>query len=270
MTPDKIKEAINILQEAKQEINELFTNEPALTLRLNTVFNSLINGFNHTINQNLTSNHSEMKNEPLKSVFGAPITKDKPGKKEPALVPTAATKPNQNDESETKEVQAFREEINQIIPTLLDRQPDEIIEAVGELHLRGIAKTLGLDYEAPVNISFVTSIQDVLAKNKADEEIKAKNKEEALGESESDEPESIVVTQQHLDDNPELAENGIKVGDMIGVGFIDMPASEEKIYADGVTPEMVEKHIELYGKSPNKTWSAETIQKRIEKKNSEI
>lgn len=45
----------------------------------------------------------------------------------------------------------------------------------------------------------------------------------------SDNPETIIVTQQHLDDNPELAENGIKVGDVIEVGTIeDAQPAEEK------------------------------------------
>lgn len=233
MNPESIQKAISILQESKQEINELFMNEPGLTLRLNTVFNSLINGFNHTINQSKTTQNKEnMKRKELKSVFGSPIGGEQAERTEKPLSKDISQKDTEKGYKEG--VLKFKDEINEIIPTLLNRQADEILESVGELHLRGIAKTIGLKYEdVIVNIAFVESIQEQLAHNQKAEELKEANKEESFEEL-SDETSDKEQT--------------------------------EEGYKEGVSIDLIIQYKELFGKAPNKTWSLNTIQKRIAEK----
>jgi hypothetical protein len=44
----------------------------------------------------------------------------------------------------------------------------------------------------------------------------------------------------------------------------------EKGYKEGVSIDLIEQYKELYKRAPNKTWSADTIKKRIAEKLNEV
>lgn len=173
----RTEKAIEILTNTKQELNELFESNPGLTLRLNHVFTSLINNFKHTINQGVINQKpEEMKKKPLKSVFGVKIQD---------ITETQQTVEEKVKQPDRTEVDKLREEINQIIPTLIHRDPDEIIEGISELHLRGVAKTLGLQYDqdVKVNSDFVKLIQENIIRVEEKASQQELNKKESLQSS---------------------------------------------------------------------------------------
>lgn len=246
MERQKIETAIEILTETQTELNQLFEKNPAMMLRLNHVFSSLISNFRHTINQNINQTSENMERKPLESVFGKSIlpkqTQNKPAPIAAKATGEAAKEPDQNEAvaNEISAVEKFRAEINEIIPTLGSRKPEEILESVGELHLRGVAKVIGIeDYEeSKVDNAFVETIQAKLAEIEEEKKQQEANKEESINESAA------------ADDQP------------------DESADENAAKATGEADEEFEKlaaqYKEIYGRNPNRTWPIETILKKIE------
>lgn len=246
MERQKIETAIEILTETQTELNQLFEENPAMMLRLNHVFSSLISNFRHTINQNINQTSENMERKPLESVFGKSIVpKQNQNKPTPIAVKAtdeAAKSPNQDEAiaNEISAVEKFRAEINEIIPTLGSRTPEEILESVGELHLRGVAKVIGIeDYEeSKVDKTFVEMIQIKLAEIEEEKKQQQVNKEESINETAA------------ADDQP------------------DESADDNAAKATGEADEEFEKlaaqYKEIYGRNPNKTWPIETILKKIE------
>lgn len=267
----KTQEAIGILDKTRIKLAELFTDNPGMILRINSVFNSLSNSLKHTIDASIqvSDPNITVDREPLKSVFGKKLISEKG--QEPF-------KPIDTNQQEFQgDVEKLRFEVDQIIPTLLERDASEILTSIEELHLRAIGKKLGLAYDnVNINLEYVKSIQATLAQNKANDEQREEmklNVDQNLGEEAgNNNPEETIqhtVSKEDLKNNPELGENGIMPGDDINISKkddVDVLTDVSNLEREDIIP----IYTALFGDEPHHNTGIKTIRKKIEDKQKEL
>lgn len=156
---ERAKQAIDILDEAKRQINELYDDSPELKIRADNTLKRLQNGFAHAggLNMQFEIEHVEAAQpaQRLTHVMGIAITVKEPVKVE-AAIPT---------KSEADELDGF---LKLAYADFQTNDPAELMEAYNELVIRALAKKVGMRVTetepANIDVAFVQSIKDVILK----------------------------------------------------------------------------------------------------------
>ena len=148
---DKIKETITDLESCKETILERHSNDKSLCLRFDSVFRQLINSLNYTTSQ-VQSVGSKFEPKPLNKVMGTKINVKAKSEK-------LVLKPLQVDA-----VKSFKEKINAIYESFTSRENPDLLEALEEVEIRGVAKIAGVpDFEkAKVDSQFIDVIKKAI------------------------------------------------------------------------------------------------------------
>lgn len=153
-----VEETIQDIQEAKDKILKRHEGDTTFSLRVDTVFNQLINSLgNSTGNIVPSQKPGSFVPKPLTNVVGQKInTKNT----EPLKLPTL----------EVDKAQAFKDEIKLIHDGFLKRENIDLLDSLKEIQIRGVAKIAGVDdYETDtINEEFVQKIKDKIQANDAD------------------------------------------------------------------------------------------------------
>lgn len=237
---------IDIIEKAKQDALVVL-NQNASPLKISVVssFDKLLNRLYH-----LSGRRSKVakvkKFGPVTDFLGEKIEVQQPVKPED-LTPDEAEK------------LAYRTKVKNLL-SIIDTVP-----AIGVLHshhlpehqliIRGVAKLLGIeDYDTqPVDIAFIEEIQEAvkarqahasqelelerslqqeLAQKQGEKSSEPVNEDPAEEDFDDENLMEVTVTQEILDANPELKEEGVQVGDIIGVPKEEDDGDQEQELAD--------------------------------------
>lgn len=160
-----VQETIQDLQEVKEKILTRHQGETTFTLRVDTVFNTLINSLAHTTGNVVnTTRPGKFEPQPLTSIAGAKI------------VQSGSNLPKLEKVIDVDKAAAIKEQIQLIHDSFQDREDSELLENLKDWQIKGVAKVAGIkDFEtASIDGGFVRDIKDKIQANK--EEAAAKDK----------------------------------------------------------------------------------------------
>lgn len=162
---------IKNLEESRNVILEKYKKNLSLCFRFSAVFTQLINLLNRNGGNAIEKNASLFERSPLTKIFGKSITVEKNRK-----ISLEALAPNDS------ELELFRDKIQLIYDSFLERETTELLNSLTEIEIRGVAKIAGIENfdKAPIAGSFVEMIkQSIRAKleceKKQEEELKNLN-----------------------------------------------------------------------------------------------
>lgn len=169
--PIKIQQTIDDLKEVQEKISERHKDEPTFNLRVNSVFNQLINSLSVTTGGVTERAVSGFTPKPLASIAG----KNLAGKRN---VKIADVKPEKE-----QTLEEFRENVQKAYDSFLNRETTELKDSLFEDEIRGVAKLAGLEdfQDAKVDGHYINKIKKAIT-SKNDLDVKKateKTKEEA-------------------------------------------------------------------------------------------
>jgi hypothetical protein len=169
-------DAADLLEDARNQVLELLSDRPNLTLQVKTSMNLLINRL-RTLGGTKKLASETKQFEPVTSVMGVPVSRA-------PLEKNIAIEEMTPAELERKN---FIDKVNKLQANIFTLTNEQILDAykVEPLVLRGVARRAGLDHfkTAEINGTFLDEIREGLrAQEKGMEEIKEVNK--AINEAE--------------------------------------------------------------------------------------
>lgn len=170
-----VEETIQDLKDCKDKILERHEGDTTFTLRVDTVFNTLINSLAYTTGSVVPEQRiGKFQPQPLQTVLGAKI--HRVDSTTPKLEPIDFDKAN-----------AVKEQIKLIYDSFLNREDAELLENLKEWQIKGIAKVAGLsDYDtAEINGGFIRDIKDKIQANAAEVVLKDQKKVDLSKESDA-------------------------------------------------------------------------------------
>jgi hypothetical protein len=153
-----IEETIQDLKDCKDKILERHEGDTTFTLRVDTVFNTLINSLAYTTGSVVPEQRpGKFQPKPLESVFGVKIHRN--SSSTPKLEPIDIDKAN-----------AVKEQIQLIYDSFLSREDAELLENLKDWQIKGVAKVAGLpDYDTTeINGGFIRDIKEKIQANAAE------------------------------------------------------------------------------------------------------
>ena len=169
--PIKIQQTIDDLQEVQERISERHKDEPTFSLRVNSVFNQLINSLSVNTGRVTDRAVSGFTPKPLGTIAGKSVS----GKRNVKISDTKTEK--------EQTIEEFRENVQKAYDSFPDRESKELKDSLFEDEIRGVAKLAGLDdfQEAKIDGHYINKIKKAIADKKELDDKKAaeKAKEEA-------------------------------------------------------------------------------------------
>lgn len=214
--------AIERLNQAKEEVIAIYDTPQTAMMqtRVNTVFTTLITSLNALSGTERNAGTViKQQFEPVTTFMGEPID-------------FAANKAFAADAEPTMdEVQLYQKKVSDLylsIPAMDDNKvlADYHGNANMELVLRGVARKANVqNYEqAAINVEFIDAIKEGIKKNEADELLKEQEEAKFVNNlKEQDvQPQTIELTEQHLNAFPHLLEQGLKAGDTVDPAMLNV------------------------------------------------
>lgn len=229
---NKSEQAIELLDNTLNQLKELYSDNPGMVIRFNSVFSTLSNSLKHSLGVNIKHQEESKKREPLTSVFGKKIISKKADE---SYIPIQEKKEFGSD------VEKLRFEVQLIIPTLLQREPSEILSSIDELHLRAIGKTIGLAYDESVNIN-LEYVKTILSELSSQQEKLQQQEDLKLKADQGIEPTETTGNSPTIPIQEK--KESIDINDLDRIG-------------------LVEFYIGLYGTAPHHNTKDETIREKI-------
>ncbi len=155
MNPEDIQLTIEDLNNLNEIIQERHKENLSLCLRFNSVFKQLANSLGGFAGGNFQKITNEFIPKPLTNVIGKEIKE------------SVSTKLNLKP-IEVDEVEAFRNKIQSIYDSFLNRETTDLLDALEPIDIRGVAKLAGVkDFDkSPVDGQLIEYIKkSILAKN---------------------------------------------------------------------------------------------------------
>lgn len=161
-----VQETIRDIQEVKERILTRHEGDTTFALRVDTVFNQLINSLGNTTGNIVSAQKtSSFTPQPLTNVAGQKVNT---ANAEPLKLPTL----------EIDKAESFKEEIKLIHEGFLKRENIDLLDSLKEIQLRGVAKIAGVeDYDTDlIDGAFIQKIKDKIQANDADKASRNKSK----------------------------------------------------------------------------------------------
>jgi hypothetical protein len=158
MHQSNVKEAIQILKDAKDKVNDLLSPLTNLQTRSNHVLKSLIGGLEFTIgSHHQGATDAVFKPQPLTHVMGVKVER-------PEKIKIEAATPTNPD------VEALRKKAEEAYSTFCERKNADLLEGLTDLELRAVAKMAGMDVSitepAKIDSQFITKIKAAIQRKK--------------------------------------------------------------------------------------------------------
>lgn len=158
----KIQRVINIYIEANNKISEILKDEPDLLLRNETVLSKLINSLKHSIGSpiNIDKLHIEQKQKKtLEYIFGRKL-----GVVEQHPISTEELIPKDI------EMEKLKRSVEALYETIENRENNEILGSNDDLHIRALAKKMGIEYSKEkvprLNAHFINDLKTAVREHK--------------------------------------------------------------------------------------------------------
>lgn len=147
-----IDETIFDLQEVQERILKRHQGDLTFTLRIDSVFKTLINSLNANTG-NVSDTKSTFKPKPLKNILGVSVSHSENTKLQ--LKPI-----EQND------IEEFRDKVQKAYDTYLERETIDLKDSLRELEIRGVAKLAGIeDYDkVPADEKLINRTKEAIQK----------------------------------------------------------------------------------------------------------
>lgn len=163
--------SIEILRNAKQEIDTLMKEVPNLQMRCNNVLRTLINGLLFTIGkvpeQETPEDIVMEQQEPLTHILGKKINNANP-------IISTTTKP------EKSEVELLREKAKEAYSTFIDNTNKELINSLTDMEIRAVARLAKMPVTptepAKITNEFIDEIREKIITLQKENEIKSEAK----------------------------------------------------------------------------------------------
>lgn len=152
-----VQESIKDLQECKEKILKRHEGETTFTIRVESVFNQLINSLAVTTGNVVdTTRPGKFQPKPLTNIAGAKIREN------------STVLPKLEKVLDVDKANAVREQIQIIHDSFLDREDGELLENLKEWQIKGVAKVAGVaDFDTTaVDGDFIRVIKAKIQANK--------------------------------------------------------------------------------------------------------
>ncbi|WP_428067383.1 hypothetical protein [Chryseobacterium gambrini] len=163
-----VEETIQDIKYCKEKILERHEGDTTFTLRVDTVFNQLINSLAYTTGNVVPEQRTgKFQPKPLQNVLGTKIHRN--SESTPKLEPLDVDKAN-----------AVKEQIQLIYDSFPNREDAELLENLKDWQIKGVAKVAGLqDYDTTeIDGDFIRQIKDKIQANKDEAAAKDLKKDE--------------------------------------------------------------------------------------------
>ena len=182
----KIELSIQDIESCRTLINQRHKDNPSFMLRIDSVFNQLINTLRVLTGNGIKSNSDVFKSIPINKFLGKTIkVKSKNNLKLPNL--------------SVDEVEAFKEKIQLIYNSFPSRNNTDLLDSLDEIEIRGVAKLAGIENFDKISVDGIL-LDNIKLKIQQKQELEEKQEQER---QKLEEQEKLKIQQkQELEEKP--------------------------------------------------------------------